>query len=576
MVGGADRRKNTEMVVQAFARIKTGAGIAPGLVVVGNYPQDYRDCLASLYRSTGGREGYLHFVTGLPDTDLAKLYRHAIATLCPSQIEGFSVPVVEAMACGSPVLASDIDAHRELVTQPEARFPSDDAEALTALLGRVAAEQALRQRLAEKQRPVTSHFTEDAVAGRFWEPVFAEFDSRHHTTPHMRRASSKPRLAFLTPYPPDRSGVADYTAQTLRYLADHAVIDVYTDAQPTSEHPCVRRFASLTELPYLSPEYDGVIAVVGNSHFHTRIIDYHNRYGGACLVHDNRLAELYWWWRGRDYFAKMASRSLGRPVSADEAESWVHDPGRLPSIFFDEVLVKADPLIVHSRGIQAQVARQYGKEAAYLPFCCYRHFTDAELTDAARTQARARLGIPTDRVVVISLGIVGSAKAPQECLWALEQLRAWGIPAHLYFVGSATGMEATLRTIAEELRITTHVHLLADWVSGEKYRDFLLAADYAIQLRTHFFGGLSGALLDCISAGLPTVANEDLAEAMDGPDYVYRVPDRLSPVLIAERIADSLATGAHRSRTSALRQQYVCEHSFSNYAAQMMQVLGLN
>src|SRR5262249_54384553 len=187
MVGGADRRKNAELVVQAFARIATGAGMTPGLVVVGNYPQDYRDGLATLYRAAGGREGNLHFLSGISDADLGELYRQAIATVCPSQIEGFSVPVVEAIACGSPVLASDIDAHRELIMQPEARFDPESSEALAALLVRVAADPALRERLAAEQHPVAARFTEDAVVGRFWQPVFAEFDRRYRTASAGRR-----------------------------------------------------------------------------------------------------------------------------------------------------------------------------------------------------------------------------------------------------------------------------------------------------------------------------------------------------------------------------------------------------
>ena len=47
-----------------------------------------------------------------------------------------------------------------------------------------------------------------------------------------------------------------------------------------------------------------------------------------------------------------------------------------------------------------------------------------------------------------------------------------------------------------------------------------------------------GSLADCISVGLPTVSNDDLAEALDAPAYVERVPDRVSPVLIAEAIAN--------------------------------------
>ncbi len=59
------------------------------------------------------------------------------------------------------------------------------------------------------------------------------------------------------------------------------------------------------------------------------------------------------------------------------------------------------------------------------------------------------------------------------------------------------------------------------------------------------------ALLDCIAAGLPTVANDDMAEAMDAPSYVLRVPDHPSPVLIAEALAE--ISDRIRDRTSFVR-----------------------
>ena len=81
--------------------------------------------------------------------------------------------------------------------------------------------------------------------------------------------------------------------------------------------------------------------------------------------------------------------------------------------------------------------------------------------------------------------------------------------------------------------------------------------------------------MDCITAGLPTVVNEDLAEAMDGPDYVYRVPDHFSPLLIAEQILLGWKAERHRVRLGPTRDAYLRDHSFDRYARLMMKVLGV-
>jgi glycosyltransferase involved in cell wall biosynthesis len=572
VVGGQDGRKNVEAVLAAHARLLARRRGGAGLVVVGHYSPDYRDGLRKVYADHGGPPEMLEFVHDVTDQELGVLYHHALATVCPSRIEGFSLPVVEALACGSPVLASANDAHRELLPHADALFAHDDPARLAALLEELLQDHRRRDALLERQRGVAGRFAEDAVAARFWNHLVRAHRVWRAAAPQR---PSKPRIAFLTPYPPDRSGVAEYTAHSLPSLARHATIDVFTDAKPAGRPSFVRRFQPISALPYVVDEYDRVVAVIGNSHFHIPIIESYRRHGGACLAHDNRMAELYAWWKGQDRFAEMATRALRRPVTVPEVQTWLSDPGRLPSIFFDELLPKADPLIVHSRGIQAQVAKEYGVTARYLPFCCYRHFTADELADGARREARERLGLPADRVSVITLGMVTQSKGCLECIWALEQLLAWGVPADLYFVGSSEHFRAPLVQLTERLGLTRHVHLTDDWISDRQYRDFLVAADFAIQLRTHCFGGLSGAVLDCISAGLPTVVNDDMARAMDGPEYVLRVPDHLSPTLIAEQIAEGHAAERHRVRCSAGRDDYVREHSFDNYAERMMQVLGL-
>jgi glycosyltransferase involved in cell wall biosynthesis len=572
IVGGPDPRKNVEAALLAHCRLLGRRHCGVGMVVVGNYDGACRDRLARLFVEHGGCAAQLEFLHDLTDDDLAVLYHQALATVCPSRAEGFSLPVVEAMACGCPVLVSDIDAHRELVEQPAARFAPEDHLRLSELLEDLLRDPGRRQQLQEAQGQVPARFDEHKVAARFWAHALRAHRARRGSRP---RAASRPRLAFVTPFPPDQSGVAEYTAHSLRSVARHAMIDVFTDARPAEEHPYVRRFSPISQLPYVVDEYDQVIAVVGNSHFHAKIVEYLTRYGGACVAHDNRLADLCWL-RGPQRFLAFAARAVGRSVSLEEAHSWRADPSTLPGIFFDEVVAAADPLIVHSRGIQAHVRRQYGVEPRYLPFCCYRHFAADELTAESRRRARSRLGLPPGRFAIVTFGMVHPVKGVSECVWAVENLLDWGVPADLYFVGGSGPFGESLAKLATRLGIEQHVHLSDEWVSAHAYRDYLIAADCAIQLRTHCFGGLSGAVVDCISAGLPTVANQDLAEAMEGPEYVLRVPDHFTPPLIAEQLADAYEAGLHRNRLSPARDDYVREHSFDTYAAQLLHTLGLN
>jgi glycosyltransferase involved in cell wall biosynthesis len=125
----------------------------------------------------------------------------------------------------------------------------------------------------------------------------------------------------------------------------------------------------------------------------------------------------------------------------------------------------------------------------------------------------------------------------------------------------------------ERLGLGDHVRICDEWLPESTYRDYLLAADLAIQLRAPGFVGLSGSALDCLGAGLPTVMNDALAEALEAPGYVARVPDHFSPVLMAERLLELAESGRYQVRDCPERAEYVAAHTFERYADELLRVL---
>ena len=70
----------------------------------------------------------------LAEPDLARVVAGAAALILPSWYEGFGLPALEALACGTPVVASDLPAHREVLGDQAQLFPPDDPGALAAAL----------------------------------------------------------------------------------------------------------------------------------------------------------------------------------------------------------------------------------------------------------------------------------------------------------------------------------------------------------------------------------------------------------------------------------------------------------
>jgi len=564
-VGGGDPRKNLDAVVDAMCML-AARGKQPILEVVGNYPRD-------VHRVLLGRvpNGSLLFHDRLSDEQLAQRYSMASLAVVASRAEGFSIPVIEAMACGCPVVVSDIPAHRELVTDPHARFAADDADGLAGLLENMLANPTTRHALRDAQRPVAERFTAGAVGSRVWQAL-REPSLRASPAPRQ----TQPRIAFVTPFPPDRSGVADYSRQTVIALSKLADVDVYTDQVNPEVTPGVRGFYPVSAAAWLRPDYDGVVAVVGNNaDFHQKIYHWHCRYGGACIVHDNRLLDMLCHWKGDEHVRQLASKRLSRDVTKAEVRAWIHDPSTLPLMFFDELLAKAQPLIVHSRGIQANLERLSAHRSEYLPFCVYRDLAVGEDHHSA-AQNRDRLGIVDDRTVIVTFGYVSDEKRPDTCVAAVGELRRMGVDAHLYFVGGAAPhVQQRLAEQAAGIDAADAIHFTGDWADETVYRGFLAAADLGIQLRSHFLGGLSGALLDCIAAGIPTVANRDLATALAAPDYVAAVSDYPTGSEVAAALKQLLNVRRDSTAHSVARDRYVGEHSFDRYAVELLKLLNV-
>jgi glycosyltransferase involved in cell wall biosynthesis len=159
-VGSNKPHKNLDVLIDAWSRVvdgRRGSPVQPRLVLAGPRDPRYRGRAAEADRLR--RDGHLVTLGPVSDARLASLYRDAALFVLPSRAEGFGLPVLEAMAFGTPVVCSRIDALVELCGPSAAAFcPVDDAAVLAVTLDRLLDDRDERWRLQAAGRARAAAF----------------------------------------------------------------------------------------------------------------------------------------------------------------------------------------------------------------------------------------------------------------------------------------------------------------------------------------------------------------------------------------------------------------------------------
>ena len=160
-VGTVQPRKNYGRIIQALARLRA-SGHDLHLVIAGG-----RGWLEDpIYQTvaTTGMQPYVHFIGFAADGDLPALYSAATCCAFPSLYEGFGFPVLEAMACQTPVVTSNISSLPEVADDAALSVDPYNVDALTDALEQLVSDSALRATVIARGLEQIKAFTWSAAA----------------------------------------------------------------------------------------------------------------------------------------------------------------------------------------------------------------------------------------------------------------------------------------------------------------------------------------------------------------------------------------------------------------------------
>ena len=559
--GGIDHRKNIERLIRAYAAVPASVRAEHQLAIVCAVQPESKKALEQLAAKSGLSDGELVLPGFVPEEDLIALYRQCKAFIFPSWHEGFGLPALEAMHCGAAVIAANTSSLPEVIGNEGALFDPFDEQAIASKIMQVLTDEAFRQRLISHGLQQARKFSWDSTARRAMDALEVMLSKRASDAAKPAVSAARPRLAFISPLPPERSGIADYSAELLPALAQHYDIDVVV-AQTEVSDTWVKANLPIRTVEWFrenAAAYQRVLYHFGNSPFHEHMFDLLAEHPGVVVLHDFYLGHIQ---SHRDFIGRAPgawTRELYHSHGFIASRSAVHakDPGRVAFQYPCNwsVLEQATGVIVHSSHPKRLAEEWYGSHAsgnwAVIPLLR----TPANTLD--RASARQTLGFSDDDFVVTSFGMLGPTKLNHELLDAwLASTLSRDKRCHLIFVGENQGGEygADLQKKITHGGLKSRIHITG-WVDGDTFKRHLAASDLGVQLRARSRGETSAAALDCLNYGIPTVVNANGSMSDLPGTAVHKLPDEFS--------VEDLASALELLWRDATQRLALSEHALS-------------
>lgn len=532
--GGGDSRKNLSALVAAYGQLPEYLRKQYQLAIVSALASAEVAALSALATQYNLSKNDVVFTGFVSDEDMVALYGLSTVFVFPSLHEGFGLPVLEAMQCGAPVIGSNCSSLPEVIGRTDALFnPRDEAD-ISAKIFQVLNDSHFRQNLSDHGLARARQYdwgSSARIALDALERLHASRAKSSEARVPLSGPLARPTLAYVSPLPPIRSGIADYSAELLTELTRHYKIDVIVD-QGTIEDTWINANCGVKDIEWFKSNgssYDRVLYHFGNNQYHVHMFDLLERHPGVVVLHDffisGIIGHMEWHYGYPGFFIRTLWESHGY-----EAIRAFREKKNVGELTWDyplsrNVIEQAVGVIVHSEYSRGLARKYYNPEL--LAQLARVPFPRKIPIEKNRKGARQQLGLKDDDFVICSFGFMGETKRN------LCNLEAWLASAlakdakcHLVFVGQndpGPYGQRILKTIHDSGAVSPIN--ITGFVTPELYKAYLEAADVAVQLRANSRGETSAAIHDCLAYAIPTVINLHGSSCEVPTDCAFQLPD---------------------------------------------------
>ena len=395
------------------------------------------------------------------------------------------------------------------------------------------------------------------------------------------------RVAYFGPFPPLRSGIADYSAELLPYLAQHAEIELFIDtgyrprAEIAERFPVhdYRRFKKLQK----QQGYDLCMYQMGNEvQYHEYVYRMLIQHPGVVVLHEYVLhhffRELTLARGDKKGFVDEVRYCYG-PAGVKLAQQAVNTGAPLdPWIFplFERVVDASLGLIVHNeytrqRVLQSRPLTRIAK--------VNQHFCLDALADGTRdlSLARAALDLPQDTFIIGSFGFVSAPKRQRVSLQAFARFRR-EFPDALYVLVGDVLPGSDVAQLVRAMRLEESV-IFTGYVDLPTFLRYMAAVDVAVNLRFPTGGETSASAIRLMGMGKPIIVSNVGSFAEYPDDCCVKIDvdeceeETLLEMLRALAVHEGLGRQIGENAWRHIQAHHTLESSAQGYADFMQNVL---
>lgn len=391
----------------------------------------------------------------------------------------------------------------------------------------------------------------------------------------------RPKLAYISPLLPERSGISSYSSKLLPVLARYYDIEVIV-AQGTVADDWIQTFCPVRDITWFeqhASSYARILYNFGNSPYHSHmfallqqhpgVVVLHDFYLSSVLAHDENHGITPWIWSDALYHSHGYAALQARYSKSNNNEQGIAlarecYPSNLA------VLQQARGIIVHSEYSKRLAQQWYGPAISSNDWFVIPHLKKtADISPEHRLAARKQLGINEQDFVVCSMGFIDPSKSNHRLLEAWLASRLANDPTcKLLFVGmNHPGKygQQLLKEIAGS-KIENQIQIIG-WTDLPTFQLYVAAADIAVQLRSLSRGETSGAVLDCMSHGLATIVNANGSMADLPKDATWMLPELFSTDELVLALETLWQDEQRRHQIASAGYQFIRTQHQPNYCA---------